>query len=307
MELVKSDVIFDQQAHTYTTPEGVCLQGITGMLERQLFPDKYSGVPDFVMKRAAERGSFVHEVCELVDDLGIEHEIEEAKSYKRLKEAYGLRYEASEYLVSDNEYFASSIDKVYRESDTEFSLADIKTTYKLDKEYVKWQLSVYAYFFELQNPGAKVKRLFAIWLHGKTSALAEVERIPKDVIKKLLECEINGVTLTNPYAVPATASSLPQKYLEMEQSIIEIESQEKYWKEQKKILMDGIMQEMVKAGAYNWEGDSVKFTRKKESIRKGFDTKAFEKDYPELYAKYITETQVSGSLILNIKKSCLTK
>ena len=72
MELTKSQIIFDQQAHTYTTPDGVCLQGVTGMIERQLFPDKYSGVPEFVMKRAAERGSFVHEVCELVDDLGIE-------------------------------------------------------------------------------------------------------------------------------------------------------------------------------------------------------------------------------------------
>lgn len=301
MELVKSNVIFDQQAHTYTTPEGVCLQGITGMLERQLFPDKYAGVPDYVMKRAAERGSFVHEVCELIDDLGIEHESEEGKGYKELKSRYRLCHEASEYLVSDDEHFASCIDKVYRESDTEFSLADIKTTYKLDKEYVKWQLSVYAYFFELQNPGAKVKRLFAIWLRGKIAELAEVERIPDEVIKKLLECETNGVKFTNPYAVPVTASSLPQKYLEMEQSIIEIESQEKYWKEQKKILMDGIMQEMVKAGAYNWEGDSVKFTRKKESIRKGFDTKAFEKDYPEIYAKYITETPVSGSVTLKIK------
>ena len=301
MELIKSQVIFDQQAHTYTTPDGVCLQGITGMLERQLFPDKYSGVPEFVMRKAAERGSLIHEVCELIDDLGIEHESEEAKGYKRLKEAYNLQYEAGEYIVSDNEHFASPIDKVYRESDTEFSLADIKTTYKLDKEYVRWQLSVYAYFFELQNPEAKVKRLFAIWLRGEIAELAEVERIPDDVIKKLLECEINRVKFTNPYALPATASSLPLKYLEMEQSIVEIDSQEKYWKEQKKILMDGIMQEMVKAGAYSWEGDSVKFTRKKESIRKGFDTKAFERDYPEIYAKYIAETPVSGSVTLKIK------
>lgn len=33
------------------------LQGITGMISRQLFPDKYKDVPDFVLKRAAEKGA----------------------------------------------------------------------------------------------------------------------------------------------------------------------------------------------------------------------------------------------------------
>lgn len=300
MELTKSTVIFDQQAHTYTTPDGVCLQGITGMLERQLFPDKYSGVPEFVMKRAAEHGSFVHEVCELVDDLGIDHESEEARNYVRLKERYSLQYEASEYLVSDNEHFASCIDKVYRESDTEFSLADIKTTYKLDKEYVRWQLSVYAYLFERQNPGCKVVRLFAIWLRGGIAELVEVERIPDKIILELLSAEIDGRKFVNPYAVPVVKTDLPLKYREMEQSIIEISEQEKYWKEQKKILMDGIMKEMVNAGVYSWKGENISFTRKKDSIRKTFDREAFERDYPGVYDKYLTDTPVSGSVTLKV-------
>ena len=301
MELVKSNVIFDQQAHTYTTPDGVCLQGITGMIERQLFPDKYSGVPDFVMKRAAERGSFVHEVCELVDDLGVAHESEEVRNYVMLKERYSLQYEASEYLVSDNEHFASCIDKVYRESDTEFSLGDIKTTYKLDKEYVRWQLSIYAFLFERQNPGCKAVRLFAIWLRGDKAELVEVDRIPDDTVISLMSAEVGGSKFANPYALPASPNELPQKYQEMEQAIVEIDRQERYWKEQKKTLMDGIMQEMVKAGAYSWESEAIRLTRKKEGIRKDFDKKSLEKDYPEIYAKYIIETPVSGSVTLKIK------
>ena len=300
MQLTKSQIIFDQQAHTYTTPDGVCLQGVTGMIERQLFPDKYSGVPEFVMKRAAERGSFVHEVCELVDDLGIEHESEEARNYQRLKEEHALRYEASEYLVSDNEHFASCIDKVYRESDTEFSLGDIKTTYKLDKEYVRWQLSIYAYLFERQNPGCKAVRLFAVWLRGDKAELVEVERIPDEIILELLSAEIDGRKFVNPYAVPVVKTDLPLKYREMEQSIIEISEQEKYWKEQKKILMDGIMKEMVKAGAYSWKGESISFTRKKDGIRKVFDRESFERDYPGVYDKYLTDTPVSGSITLKV-------
>ena len=300
MDLIKSSVLFDKDTHTYTTPEGVCLQGITGIIERQLFPDKYLGVPEFVMKRAAERGSFVHEVCELVDDLDIDHESEEARNYQKIKESYGLQYEASEYLVSDNEHFASCIDKVYRESDSEFSLGDIKTTYKLDKEYVRWQLSIYAYLFERQNPGCKVVRLFAIWLRGSISELLEVERIPDGIILELLSAEIEGRKFINPYAVPSVKTDMPLKYREMEDSIIEITEQAKYWAERKKELTDGVMKEMVKAGAYSWKGESVSFIRKKDSIRRTFDREAFERDYPGVYGKYLVDTPVSGSITLKV-------
>lgn len=300
MDLIKSSVLFDKDTHTYTTPEGVRLQGITGIIERQLFPDKYSGVPEYVMKRAAERGSFVHEVCELVDDLDIDHESEEARNYQKIKESYGLQYEASEYLVSDNEHFASCIDKVYRESDSEFSLGDIKTTYKLDKEYVRWQLSIYAYLFEKQNPGCKVVRLFAIWLRGSISELLEVERIPDGIILELLSAEIEGRKFINPYAVPSVKTDMPLKYREMEDSIIEITEQAKYWSERKKELTDGVMKEMVKAGAYSWKGESVSFIRKKDSIRRTFDREAFERDYPGVYDKYLVDTPVCGSITLKV-------
>lgn len=300
MDLIKSSVLFDKDTHTYTTPEGVRLQGITGIIERQLFPDKYSGVPEFVMKRAAERGSFVHEVCELVDDLDIDHESEEARNYQKIKKSYGLQYEASEYLVSDNEHFASCIDKVYRESDSEFSLGDIKTTYKLDKEYVRWQLSIYAYLFERQNPGCKVVRLFAIWLRGSISELLEVERIPDGIILELLSAEIEGRKFINPYAVPSVKTDMPLKYREMEDSIIEITEQAKYWSERKKELTDGVMKEMVKAGAYSWKGESVSFIRKKDSIRRTFDREAFERDYPGVYDKYLVDTPVCGSITLKV-------
>ena len=252
------------------------------------------------MKRAAERGSFVHEVCELVDDLGIDHESEEARNYQKIKESYGLQYEASEYLVSDNEHFASCIDKVYRESDSEFSLGDIKTTYKLDKEYVRWQLSIYAYLFERQNPGCKAVRLFAIWLRGSISELLEVERIHDGIILELLSAEIEGRKFINPYAVPSVKTDMPLKYREMEDSIIEITEQAKYWSERKKELTDGVMKEMVKAGAYSWKGESVSFIRKKDSIRRTFDREAFERDYPGVYDKYLVDTPVCGSITLKV-------
>lgn len=58
VELVKSSVVFNEENHTYMLGEKQ-LQGITGMVSKQLFPDKYKDIPDFVLKKAAEKGSLI--------------------------------------------------------------------------------------------------------------------------------------------------------------------------------------------------------------------------------------------------------
>ena len=58
---------------------------------------------------------------------------------------------------------------------------------------------------------------------------------------------------------------------------------------------------MVSSGSYKYDGESIQFVRKKDSIRKEFDKKSFENDYPELYEKYIKETPIAGSVTLKIK------
>lgn len=300
MYLVKSKVVFDPIAHTYLLDNKI-LSGITSVISRQLFPNKYGNVPEYVLKKAAERGTAIHSICELIDDLEISHDSEEAKGYQSLKQEWGLRYECSEYLVSDNEHYASCIDKVFRENDTDFTLGDIKTTYVLDKESLRWQLSIYAYLFEMQNPECKAARLIGIWLKGNNHEIVEVERIPDDVIGELLSCDASGLKFVNPYLCPSNVKSgLPAKYQEMEQSIIEIDEQAKYWADKKKELTDGVMKEMVKAGEYSWKGETISFIRKKETIRKDFDKKAFERDHPDLYKEYLKETPVVGSVTLKV-------
>lgn len=301
MELVKSPVLFDRESHTYTAPGGRALQGITGMLSRQLFPDKYGGVPDKVLAKAAERGTMVHETLELLDEIGVEPVIPEAAAYRRIKEKHGLKYEASEYIVSDMEHFASPIDKVYRESEDSFTLADIKTTYELDEAYVTWQLNVYSYLFRLQNPGAEVARLAAIWLRGSNSRFVELGRIPDEEISRLLAAEaaiekyIPSITVMSP-----GEDSLPARYAKIEDTIREIETQYKYWADKRKQLLDGVKEEMGKAGVKKWAGNTITFARSYDTVRRDFDKKKFALEHPDLYEEYMTEVPVSGRIILKV-------
>ena len=85
IKLVDSQVAFNQEEHTYSL-NGVTLKGITGMIKSQLFPDMYKDIPQYILDKAAERGTMVHESIELFD-AGFEPKdtTPELENYKRIK------------------------------------------------------------------------------------------------------------------------------------------------------------------------------------------------------------------------------
>ena len=131
--LYASPVTYFPDEHEYWLGS-IKLNGITGMIGRQLFPDKYKDIPEAVLKKAAERGSNIHDDCDAADSFGTINS-KEAGDYLNKRIKLGFDHLGSEYIVSDNKYFATPIDKVFFKEGKVF-LADIKTTYKLDEEYV---------------------------------------------------------------------------------------------------------------------------------------------------------------------------
>lgn len=184
IQLAQSAVVFNEVDHTYNYL-GNFLSGVTSLLHRTLFADKYNGIDPAVLAKAAAYGHNIHEQIELVDTLGVESQTPAVQSYLQMKADLGLTTLANEYLVSDEEYIASSIDIIF----DDLTLADIKTTSRLDMEYLSWQLSMYAYLFERQNPSLKVPRLLAIWLpkpqYGKPNII-EIPRKSNDALKVLI-------------------------------------------------------------------------------------------------------------------------
>ena len=197
IELKNSEVIFLEEPHEYWLGDKQ-LSGITGMIQRQLFPDEYDNVDEAVLNAAATYGTNVHASIEDFDKNWNNDGTVEVADYIEICKEHGLVHEASEYIVSDNKNWASMIDKVYRVSDDTFSIGDIKTygvmtSEKLEK--ARWQLSLYAYFFELQNKKAKIDKLFIIHLRNKIkkdgtvdhiNEVIFVNRIPSEICKELL-------------------------------------------------------------------------------------------------------------------------
>lgn len=293
--LNQSAVRFDSESHKYFLGEKE-LQGITGMIRRQLFPDEYKDVPHDVLARAAERGSRIHSLCEFVDEFETDVEDELVQDYIKIKTEQDWSVECSEYVVSDNEHFASPIDKVFRTGDDSFTLADIKTTYTLNEEYVRWQLSIYAYFFEILNPTAKVDKLFAIHLKSGQSQAKEVSRIPTDIIKQLLRAEIKGEQFKNLYV-----NVVPADLDELEKEVAYVDDMLRGFEAKKKVIMAKVHEMMVEKGEYTWKGKYGTFIRKKDSVRIDMDKKRFKEEHEELYNQYLKETTICGSVTYKIK------
>ena len=110
--LTQSTVVFNEVDHTYKYL-GRFLSGVTSLLHRTLFADKYNGIDPAVLAKAAAYGHNIHEQIELVDTLGVESRTPAVQSYLQMKADLGLTTLANEYLVSDEEYIASSIDIIF--------------------------------------------------------------------------------------------------------------------------------------------------------------------------------------------------
>lgn len=284
-------VVFNEEEHTYTL-NGKQLHGITGMLSRQLFADKYKNIPEYILQRAKERGTEVHKDCEFTDATGLEPQTTEGKNYLKLRKDFKVL--ANEYTVSDNEYFASNIDCVW-EKDGEVILADIKTTAYLDEEYLSWQLSIYAYLFELQNPELRVSQLYGVWLKDDKKKLVTINRRPTEEIIKLMDCEKNNKT----YLIPQEENMLITR--SAVDILIEAKQMAEYYTQRYKDIEQQLLNAMVEHKVKSWDTEALKATYTPASKSTTFDTKKFQKEHPELYKQYLKKSTRKETIRITVR------
>ena len=299
MELVKSKVRFDEEHHRYFLGEKE-LSGITGTLIKKAFPDTYKGIPDAVLAKAAERGSVVHQNLELFDticnsDINIMPSVlPEVKDYNEMLISYGLHHVDSEYLVTDNENFASAIDKVLADNEGNIYLADIKTTATLHYDNVSLQLSIYAKWFEEQNPDLKVKEIVCMWFKNGQSKFQPLPRVADYQIDDLINAYLaDDAEYQYKVEVPEQFSALEQEYRLITARMDVLKIKQDDLKEQIMKMMETNKQKSIKTniGSYSYVAATTKKT---------FDTKLFKDTEPDHYEHYLKETTTKPSIRIKL-------
>jgi len=289
-----SNVIFDEVEHTYHL-DGKKLQGITGTLIPHAIGKKYADVPDSVLIPAMEKGKRVHSEIEMyLNGFEPSEATDEFRAFKKWQSLIKIEFVKTEFIVSDNANFATPIDAI----DNENNLYDWKTTYVLDLESLSWQLSICAYFNELQ--GNKVNNLYALHLRGVDEPnLVEIERKPNSEVQRLIECYLNDEPYVNSLAL--NNEEALAKIYELEKMLVEIESEAKRYKALKEQMSEFLTKQMEQSGVKTFETEKLKVTRVLPSETTTFDAKALLADMPELAEKYNKTSVRKGYLKLTIK------
>ena len=301
IELKSCGVVFNEEEHRYFLGETE-LSGITTAISTQLgLANVFDKIPAAILENVTRRGTEIHKSIERFNSEWINDNSPQVQSYIRLCKENNIVAEANEYLVSDLKHYASSIDLVSRVDEDTFDLYDLKTWAKASNENVmkaRYQLSIYAYYFTLVNPDAKVRNLGIIHLRetekDHIAEIIPVQRIPSDICEELLQTYLEGKPFNNPYDVPTdirTQESLIRSLMETKARA----------EEQLNQIKDGIMRRMELLDIRSWQTDTMKITRKLASTRSSFDLNTFKSAYPDLnYEDFTRTSRVSPSLVITI-------
>ena len=287
-----SHVIFDEMTHTYLL-DGVILDGITSRIKQRLFPDEYAGVSEDVLAAAAERGHLIHKAIQRCDQEGYVPSVDEicdqpllfcVDKYSDLMATNGLSSVANEYIVTDGNTYASPID-IVAEHDGQILLIDTKTTYTLNRDYVSWQLSVYADFFEEQNPALKVAGLACLWFkvrHGaiEDAQLIDLPRKDSEMVQRML------------YSDEPIYSGLEP----IDAELVRLISEKNAIEEQIDALKAQMIALMEAGGLTSWKSNEAAYSYRKASTSNRFDSAAFKKAEPDMYKQYTKPCESKATL-----------
>ena len=284
-------VTFIEESHQYFIGKKE-LKGVTGTLIKKAFPDTYKNIPESVLKKAAERGGLIHNTFETfcsIFDADIKkypNPTEELQAFHSMLVSFGLHYVASEYLVTDGENFASAIDGVFADDEGNIYLVDYKTTATLHYDNVSLQLSIYAKWFEEQNPDLKVKEIVCMWFKNGQSKFQPLPRVADYQIDDLINAYLADDTdYQYKVEVPEQFSALEQEYRLITARMDALKIKQDDLKEKIMKMMEANKQKSIKTqfASYSYVESTTKRT---------LDTKLFKEKYPNAYEK-LTKVSIS--------------
>lgn len=188
-------VEYIEETHTYLV-DGVIVPSVTQLLKYK-FPDKYKGVPAYILSDKANYGTKVHKLIEIInkteDFEPVINAVDELdyiiastlKQYIKIKKELKMEVLNQEVIVY-NDQIAGRYDilaSIKYNTDVQ-ALIDIKTTAQLDEEYLSWQLSIYKYLGEFDEETI----LAVIWLPKKElGKYKEIKEKSKKEIENLIK------------------------------------------------------------------------------------------------------------------------
>lgn len=293
--------IFNKANHTYTL-DGKILISVTQLMRKHGLAPDYSGVNEAVLQRKAERGTLIHEEIERYIKHGELGFTSEQDDFIGFAKELGLVNMRAEQIVNDD-LVAGTIDLMaeraidigYGDKMYKKVLADYKTGTAVDKEAVRWQLSLYK-----RLSGEKFDEFYVFHLCEKSKYIP-LEHIPAEEVEKLLECERKGEiykprTLSVPSELLAAAEAA-------ERAVKVAEEAKKAAEANAVEIRQQLIAAMEAQGIKSFEtaDKSMLITYVEPSTRETIDSKRLKEEHPELAKKYVKTSTVKASVRITVR------
>lgn len=297
IKLTTSEVVFIEESHQYFLGDKE-LQGITSTLIPKAYPATYMGIDQETLENAAARGTFMHKVVEGYLNDGTYYEgLPELDNFIKVMADNKLTCLATEYIVSDNERFASAIDLVMANKKGEICLVDLKRTSELHFEEVALQLSIYKRWFERMNPGLDVGHIYVLRLRDNECDFVELNPVSDGFFNGLIEAYNNGL----PFVPYSYYGNLPSQLVSAETQIADMLAKADEIKEKVDALKSGLYDLMEQYNVKSWKGKKVSITRVLPSVSVSVDSKKLKESYPDIYKECVKQSKRKGSLKITVK------
>ena len=287
-----NEVVFDEGEHKYfNTLSQKELISTTQLMKKFGLAPNYDNVNLDILEKKAQLGKVVHSEIENYvkhQEIGFTPELRLFIDY--LSQS-GKKPLESELMVY-NDIVAGTIDLVF----DGYIIADIKNTYKLHKDAVSWQLSIYAYLYDLDN----YSKYKGECLHFTKDGTLEIVEIPikrREDIDELMECVRTGVDYKPKFDVSiVNEMSVVQQTLEKYKNLVK--QAESEFNNLKEVLYN----EMKERGITSYKDDFVSISIVAPSVRKLVDSEKLQSEYPDIYEKVLKESVSKESLRIKFKE-----
>lgn len=297
--------VFRESDHTYWLGDNQIIS-VTQLMKKHGLAPSFDGVDEEVLRRKAERGTLIHKEIECYikhSEIGFTSEQED---FARFVSELGITDMRSEEIVN-NDLVAGTADLMAERvvplgaNNVAISkvLVDYKTSVHVDKEAVRWQLSLYEYL-----SGEKFDELYVFHLleDSEKSKYIPLERIPAEEVEKLIECERKG-EIYCPRTL-SVSSELLAEVKQIEQLIKGIEAKKKEAEANAEALKAKLMEAMANQGIKSYEtlDKSMLITYIEPTTRESIDSAKLKKEMPEIAKNYVKKSNVKASVRITLRK-----
>lgn len=290
---------FDEKTHCYAVNGDIASISVTELLKKHGLSTDYGDVPKKTMVKAAEHGKAVHKDLEkIMNALDYVPETTEGINYAEWVKQDIDCGRAEQMVAYDYKgmIVAGTADLVGIMKDGKLIVADSKTTAKVNKEAVSWQVSLIDYMFrKLQGEPINghsiywkgADRLLCLAFDKKTGAMSviDLDKVPDIEIERLLEAEYNGDKYQRPSLV--LDKDMQLRVEQVESALILAQSEYIAAQEQAHKIRAELCKAFEAQGITKWESPNgiVKVAYVPKTTAITVDSAKLKAEYPQVWSK----------------------